>query len=129
VSRLAKCVDGSREGLRGDQQVIRFKSEFANKLIFASARGAASADKTPISDKTKGPLTLKTRHPGWDRTPTGTRESSLTMESSSPVRVTEKKGPCVAHAGIGASATSREIAKRSGRRVSSKWRAATDIAS
>src|SRR5260370_12512556 len=94
----------------------------ANKLICASASGVASEDKTPISDKTKGPWTFRTRQLGWEGTPTGTRESSVTIESSSPVRVTEKKEPCVAQVGMGESAASREMAKRSGSKLSSRRR-------
>ena len=67
--------------------------------------------------------------PGLRLHTAGTRESSLTMESSSPVRVTEKNGPRVAQAGMGASAAKREMAKRSGSRVSSKRRVAAGIAS
>jgi len=63
-----------------------------NKLIFASASGAASAASTPISDKAKGPCAFRTRQPDCDCTPSGTREDSATIESSSPARVTEKKG-------------------------------------
>jgi hypothetical protein len=99
----------------------------ANKLIFASASGAARAASTPISDKTKGPCTLRTCQSGWDFTPAGTRESSVTIESSSPVRVTEKKEPFVAQEGMGESGPSREMAKRPGSKLISRWRVAAAI--
>src|SRR5215467_535523 len=94
----------------------------ANRLSFASASGEASAESTPISVKTNGPCTLRTRQPGCACTPAGTRPSSQTTESSSPVRVMEKNEPCIAHSGMGTFGASRDMAKRSRKRVSSNRR-------
>jgi len=103
-------VDGSREGLTGDKAGNPVsKVEVDGKLIFASAsaRQARTKRRFPTIQR---PMNLNLRHAGWDCTPAGTRASSLTMESSSPVIVTGRRAS-VAHGGIGASAASREIAK------------------
>src|SRR5579859_521636 len=54
--------------------------------------------------------------------PVGTRDSSATMESSSAVRVTEKKEPWVAHAGSSSCDGRPTMAYFSGRSERFRWR-------
>jgi len=54
----------SREGLRGDQQVIRFKSEFANKLIFAFGEGRGKRGQNADFRQDERPINFEDAPPG-----------------------------------------------------------------
>ena len=84
--------------------------------IFACAKGSRNAASTPVIEKGKGPSSFSATQPFSERTPSGTRSSSHTMESSSLARTTEKSGPSSAHGGSGESASKRHTASRSERR-------------
>ncbi len=68
--------------------------------IFASASGAAMEDKTPVSERSSGPATLRHFQPRLHSMGSGIE--GQTMDSSSIVRVMEMNSPA-AHSGTGAS--------------------------
>src|SRR5258708_5270356 len=84
-------------------------------LMPASASGRAKAETTPISEKLIGPSTLRHRHPRLQTICSGTLTSGQITDSSSSVRVIEKKQPVAAQGGIAESASRRQIARASGR--------------
>jgi hypothetical protein len=83
----------------------------ANTLILASASGAVSEARTPMTENGIGPATRRQRQPRSHWMPSGTASWRQTMDSSSAVRVIEKKLSAVAQAGIEASLPSLQTAK------------------
>jgi len=79
-------------------------------LIPAADRGAANEASIPVKEKSKGPSTLKHRHPFSQRIFAGISSCEQTMESSESVRVQEKKLLLSAHCGNRASLSSLQIA-------------------
>src|SRR5437763_11157449 len=82
-------------------------------LTFPSASGPSTDSSTPVISNGNGPSSLKQRHSLSDLTLLGTYLLSHTIESSSSVRVTEKK-PRVAHCGTAASCARRQTANSCG---------------
>src|SRR5579862_5951389 len=90
----------------------------AKTPIPASAKGATSEARMPMSENSNGPRIPKHRQPFSAFVPLGTRASGQRRDSSSFVRVTERKEVEVVQAGIGPSASNLQIAMQSGRTVS-----------
>src|SRR2546428_5785497 len=79
------------------------------------ARGPASEARIPVSEKSRGPWTLIATHPFSVWTLVGTAESRQTIDSSSSVRVTERKVlVCQTHKGISWSGDRRQTARMPG---------------
>src|SRR5215207_3767194 len=77
-----------------------------------SASGTATDASTPVSPNSNGPSTSRARQPRSQVVPAGTRSSGQIADSSPAVRVTQKNGAPVAHAGISESGSSRQTARR-----------------
>src|SRR5215218_5074827 len=77
-----------------------------------SASGTATDASTPVSPNSNGPSTSRARQPRSQVVPAGIRPSGQTTDSSPAVRVTQKNGAPVAHAGISESGSSRQTARR-----------------
>src|SRR5215208_519368 len=77
-----------------------------------SASGTATDASTPVSPNSNGPSTSRARQPRSQVVPAGTRSSGQTTDISPAVRVTQKNGAPVAHAGISESGSSRQTARR-----------------
>src|SRR5215213_2338376 len=82
-------------------------------LAPAPASGCATEDRIPTIDSSNGPSSFKACQLRSLATPSGTSASGHTTESSSSVRVTEKKDALVAHAGMSIRASNRQTARRS----------------
>ena len=92
--------------------------EMTKTGTFERASGAASEASTPTREKSSGPSTFKQRQPRSHCTSGGTRLASLTIDSSSSVRVIESNSAPTAHPGIGSVGFRRVIAKMVSRRSS-----------
>src|SRR5437870_4514099 len=77
----------------------------------ASARGAVRDARTPTAENGIVPATRRQRQPPSQTAPSGTASCRQTMDSSSAVRVIEKKSPALTQAGIGVLAASLQTAK------------------
>jgi hypothetical protein len=67
------------------------KVETAKTLIPASASGVVSEARTPTTENGMAPATRRQRQPRSHTTPSGTASWRQTRDSSSAVRVIEKK--------------------------------------
>lgn len=83
--------------------------------IPASASGVTKEDRTPTTAKSMLPATRRQRQPRSHLIPSGTASWRQTMDSSSAVRVIEKKEVGATQGGTGASGATLHTAKRSGR--------------
>src|SRR5690242_1907328 len=79
-------------------------------LTPAAASGRRNACSTPTRSNGNGPRSFNSAHPDSDRARSGTTDEAHTTDSSSAVRVTEKKPPVSAQSGIGSSGERRTIA-------------------
>ncbi len=86
-------------------------------LIPALANGATMDAMMPLAEKSNGPLDFKHRHPASRFVASGIKDSEQRIESSSPVRVIEKKSPAIAQLGISSSLSSGQTANVSCKRV------------
>src|SRR5205085_2874559 len=97
----------------------------------AFATGDVSEANTPTSVKGIDPATRRQRQPRSQTTPSGTTSWRQTTESSSVVRVTEKRSPVVAHVGNGDPIDSLQTANKPAtpssmnRGVTKEWSAAS----
>ena len=66
--------------------------------------------------KSSGPRTFRQRQPRDAMTSCGMTRAGHTMDSSSAVRVMEKKGPSAAQSGVSSSLSSRQMANSWGNR-------------
>jgi hypothetical protein len=102
------------------------KVEIAKIEMRASANGTRNAERTPVTVNGNGPSSFKQAQPASDFTSWGTASAAQTMDSSSAVRLTEKKPPLVPQVGTSASAAKRQIANwpgiRENRRFIDTWR-------
>ena len=76
----------------------------------AAARGAVSPARMPVRARSSGPSTRRQRQPVSQRAPAGASVSGQTTESSSAVRVTEKRPDAAGMGGTGAPAGRRQTA-------------------
>ena len=93
-------------------------------LTSEAARGVANEASTPLRLKSNGPRTPNARQGPSDWTSAGTSAVSHTIDVSAGVRVAEKNGPRVAHAGIASDWRRRQIAYEPGIRSSVSGRVA-----
>lgn len=107
----AQHISGEVRPFLFDENVIGVKGGDGKDADPASANGVATADIMPTSENSNGPSNSKARQPFSHLTPSGTHSSKQTIESSSAVRVTEKRDAAVAHAGTPAVTSRRQIAR------------------
>lgn len=94
------------------------KVEMAKMLIPACASGAVRLCRTPTIENSRVPTTLIHLHPLSDFTPSGTRDSRQTIESSFPILEIEKREEEIAHDGISFWLSKRHTDRVSGIRAS-----------
>jgi hypothetical protein len=111
VPGIPKRLQGSRRGFFLHQYVIRIESRDRKNRYSCLGQRSRKEARTPVSENGNGPSSLKQSHCDSHFAFSGTRSAAHTIESSSSVRVIERKDAGLDNAGISAFEGKRQTAK------------------